>query len=255
MKFRFKLILIIIISYQCLESKITAQNIQDSIVFSPLIKINLAVQSPQGDLKNYFGTNTNIGCSFGFKSKKNTTLELDYNFIHSKNVKYTGTIDHLLNSQNWIISQYGEPNPYVLYHRGGQLSLDIGKIINLKRLINPNSGIHFKTGFGIMYHKIRIENENNTVPQLSQQYLKYYDRLTFGALIKQYIGYHHMSNNKLVNYTIGIEAIEGFTQGMRDYQIDLMGPYKDKRLDIYIGIRAGWIFPVFRQTPDEFYYN
>ena len=42
---------------------------------------------------------------------------------------------------------------------------------------------------------------------------------------------------------------------MRDYQIDLMGPYKDKRLDIYIGIRAGWIFPVFRQTPDEFYYN
>ena len=61
MKFRFKLILILIISYPCLETKITAQNIQDSIVFSPLIKINLAVQSPRGDLKDYFGTNTNIG--------------------------------------------------------------------------------------------------------------------------------------------------------------------------------------------------
>mgnify|MGYP001365760353 FL=1 len=106
-----------------------------------------------------------------------------------------------------------------------------------------------------MFHKIRIENENNTIPQLNKQYLKYYDRLTVGFLTKQDVGYHHMSNNKLVNFSIGIEAIEGFTKGMRDYQIDLMGPYLESRLDIYLGIRAGWVFPVFRQTPNDFYYN
>ena len=165
---RNTILIILIVSIQYLGTKINAQNIKDSMVFSPLVKINLAIQSPQGDLKDYFGTNTNIGCSLGFKSKRNITLELDYNFIHSKNVKYRGTIDHLLNSQNWIINQYGEPNLYVLYHRGGQLSFDIGKIINFRGLIsgktrpNPNSGIHFKTGIGLMYHKIRIENENNT---------------------------------------------------------------------------------------------
>ena len=64
-----------------------------------------------------------------------------------------------------------------------------------------------------------------------------------------------MSTNKLVNFNIGIEFIEGFNRGMRDYQIDLMGPYRDQRLDIYIGIRAGWIFPILRKEPDEFYYN
>ena len=35
-----------------------------------------------------------------------------------------------------------------------------------------------KSGTGIMYYKIRIENQDNLVPQLSKNYLKYYDRLT-----------------------------------------------------------------------------
>ena len=42
---------------------------------------------------------------------------------------------------------------------------------------------------------------------------------------------------------------------MRDYQIDLMGPYLDQKRDIYLGIRAEWIFPVLRKDPNEFYYN
>ena len=106
-----------------------------------------------------------------------------------------------------------------------------------------------------MYYKIRIENQDNLIPQLSKEYLKYYDRLTVGFLLKQYVGYHHMSNNRLVNFNIGIELIEGFNKGLRDYQIDLMGPYTENRLDIYLGLRAGWIFPVLRKEPKEFYYN
>ena len=64
-----------------------------------------------------------------------------------------------------------------------------------------------------------------------------------------------MSENGLVNFTIGIEIIEGFNRGMRDYQIDLMGPYLDQKRDIYLGIRTEWIFPVLKKDPNEFYYN
>jgi hypothetical protein len=42
---------------------------------------------------------------------------------------------------------------------------------------------------------------------------------------------------------------------MRDYQIDLMGPYTDNKFDVYLGLRAGWFFPVLRKDPNEFYYN
>ena len=233
---------------------IIGQNVKDSILPFPLIKVSLAVQIPEGDLKNYFGVNSNIGCSFGLKNKKNQTLEFSYNFIHSKNVKFTEVIDHLINSQGWIINQHGEQNLFVLYQRGGIVSADIGKILPILGP-NPNSGIHLKAGFGFMYHKIRIENEQNLIPQLQPEYHKYYDRFTLGGSVKEYVGYHHMSNNNLVNFSIGLECIQGFTRGMRDYQIDLMGPYHDQRIDIYIGLRAGWIFPVFRKAPDEYYYN
>ena len=219
-----------------------------------MIEFSLALKSTRGDFRDDFGLNSNIGFSIGWKNSKNQTLAVNYNFIHSQNVKNTSVLNHLLNSQGWIINQNGAENLYVLYHRGGLLSLDLGKIFN-KIGPNANSGLFIKSGTGIMYYKIRIENQDNLVPQLSKNYLKYYDRLTIGFLLKQYVGYQYMSTNRLVNFNIGFECVEGFNRGMRDYQIDLMGPYKDQRLDIYFGIRGGWIFPILRKEPKEFYYN
>ena len=231
-----------------------AQNNKDSILFCPTVKFSLALQSPEGDFSSDYGINSNIGFALGWKNNRNQTFEMIYNFIHSQNVKNKSVLNHLINSQGWIINQNGEENLYILYHRGGLISLDFGKIYNTIGP-NANSGLYIKTGFGTMYHKIRIENQDNLIPQLSREYLKYYDRLTVGVLLKQYIGYHHMSNNRLVNFTIGFECIEGFNKGMRDYQIDLMAPYKDNKLDIYVGIRTAWIFPVLRKDPKEYYYN
>ncbi|MEJ6754754.1 MAG: hypothetical protein QNK57_06220 [Flavobacteriales bacterium] len=247
------ILIILLITILFLGHGICQKN-KDSVIYFPFISISLAIQSPQGDLANNFGVNSNIGLSLGWKNKKNQTFELNYNFIHSENVKNTSVLDHLINDQGWIINQYGEENLFLMYHRGGLISLDMGKVYNIIGP-NPNSGIFLKGGIGAMYHKIRIENQENLIPQLKKEYLKYYDRLTVGLLLKQYIGYQNMSNNKLVNFTIGIEAIEGFSRGMRDYQIDLMGPYTENKFDIYLGIRAGWFFPVLRKNPNEFYYN
>ena len=247
------ILIILLITILFLGHGICQKN-KDSVIYFPFISISLAIQSPQGDLANNFGVNSNIGLSLGWKNKKNQTFELNYNFIHSENIKNTSVLDHLINDQGWIINQYGEENLFLMYHRGGLISLDMGKVYNIIGP-NPNSGIFLKGGIGAMYHKIRIENQENLIPQLKKEYLKYYDRLTVGLLLKQYIGYQNMSNNKLVNFTIGIEAIEGFSRGMRDYQIDLMGPYTENKFDIYLGIRAGWFFPVLRKNPNEFYYN
>tara|TARA_B110000305_G_scaffold89335_1_gene100735 strand:- start:2665 stop:3420 length:756 start_codon:yes stop_codon:yes gene_type:complete len=248
-----KVVIILLSSIFLLQNGICQKN-KDSIIYFPFIRVSTAIQSPQGDLEENYGVNSNIGLSVGWKNNKNKTFELNYNFIHSENVKNTSVLDHLTNNQGWIINQYGEENLFLMYHRGGLISLDIGKIYNVIGP-NPNSGIFIKGGIGSMYHKIRIENQENLIPQLKKEYLKYYDRLTVGVLLKQYIGYQNMSNNKLVNFTIGIEIIEGFNKGMRDYQIDLMGPYTEDKFDIYFGLRAGWFFPVLRKNPNEFYYN
>ena len=64
-----------------------------------------------------------------------------------------------------------------------------------------------------------------------------------------------MSNNRLTNFNIGFEFYQGFTKGRRDYQIDTMEPANELRKDLLYGIRFGWIIPVFRQAPNDFYLN
>ena len=228
------------------------QNVRDTSIFAPIFSVNYAIQLPGGDLSSSFGMNNNIGFSGGIKTATNWSFDLEGTFIFGENVKDTSIIDHLQNSQGWIINQTGEENNILIFERGQTLTFNAGKIFNVIGP-NPNSGIIVKLGMGFMRHKIRIENENNLVPQLDQDHLPYYDRLTMGIHFHQFIGYQHMSNNRLTNFNIGFDFYQGFTQGMRDYQIDFMGPYLDKRIDLLSGIRVGWIIPVFRQAPKEYY--
>ncbi len=231
---------------------ISSQNVRDTSIFAPIFNVSYAIQLPGGDLKNRFGMNNNLGFSGGIKLVSNWTFDIEGAFLFSQNVKDTSIIDHLQNSQGWIINQQGDENRILIYERGQTFTFKIGKIINVLGP-NPNSGIIFKIGIGMIRHKIRIENENNLIPQLSQDHLPYYDRLTLGLVINEFIGYQHMSNNRLTNFIIGFDLKQGFTKGMRDYQIDIMGPMLDNRIDLLNGIRIGWIIPVFRQAPKEFY--
>ncbi len=245
----FKLISLLALIF-CLS--VNSQNIKDSTIYAPIFSLNYAFQIPVNTLSDRFGTNNNLGFSGGIKTKNNWTYELSTSFIFGTNVKDTTIIDHLQNNQNWIINQFGEESVVLIQERGQVFSFKIGKIFNVIGP-NPNSGLILKLGIGWMRHKIRIDNENDQIPQLSQQYLPYYDRLASGLNLYQFIGYHHMSNNRLTNFFLGLEFYQGFTKGRRDYQIDTMEPSTEKRLDILNGIRIGWIVPVFRQAPNDFY--
>ena len=245
----FKLITLLALIF-CLS--VNSQNIKDSSIYAPIFSLNYAFQIPANTLLDRFGTNNNLGFSGGIKTKNNWTYELSTSFIFGTNVKDTTIIDHLQNNQNWIINQFGEESVVLIQERGQVFSFKIGKIFNVIGP-NPNSGLIIKLGIGWMRHKIRIDNENDQIPQLSQQYLPYYDRLASGLNLYQFIGYHHMSNNRLTNFFLGLEFYQGFTKGRRDYQIDTMEPSTEKRLDILNGIRIGWIVPVFRQAPNDFY--
>ena len=199
----FKLITLLALIF-CLS--VNSQNIKDSRIYAPIFSLNYAFQIPANTLSDRFGTNNNLGFSGGIKTKNNWTYELSTSFIFGTNVKDTTIIDHLQNNQNWIINQFGEESVVLIQERGQVFSFKIGKIFNVIGP-NPNSGLIIKLGIGWMRHKIRIDNENDQIPQLSQQHLPYYDRLASGLNLYQFIGYHHMSNNRLTNFFLGTGII------------------------------------------------
>ena len=226
------------------------QNIKDDTIFAPVFCVSYAGQLPLLDMSKSFGINSNIGFSGGVKTAKNWQIELDGTFFFSKNVKVSTILDPLLTSDRQIVNASGAPANIEVYERGFTGTVNLGKVFPIVGP-NPNSGLIAKLGVGFIRHKIRIDNQDNLVPALNKENLVYFDRLTLGVLVKEYIGYQHLGNTNLTNFTFGVEFLQGFTRGMRDYQLDLEGPYKDNRLDFMFGIRVGWVIPVYRKAPSD----
>lgn len=243
--------LIFIFSFSILTVVVGAQNLKDTIISIPFINLSYSPQIPGADFGKRFGFTNSIGLSAGVKTAKNWTFELEGSFLFGKNIKEDSLLDFLQTDEGYIIDQYGDAVNVLLFQRGFTESFMVGKLFPV---IGPNlnSGIVAKFGAGFMHHKIRIENQDDKVPALTKANLVYVDRLTMGLSLKQYIGYQYFSDRKLVNFNIGLEFTEGFTQGMRDYQFGY-GEYRENRTEFLMGIRAGWVFPIYRKTPEEFY--
>ncbi len=120
---------------------------------------------------------------------------------------------------------------------------------------NPNSGILLMAGVGYIQHKVRIEVADNNIPQLMDDYKKGYDRLTGGISLSQFVGYMFFSNSKLANFYGGFEVMEAFTKPLRDVNFDTRNPDEiQNRLDLFFGVRVGWIIPLLKRMPEKVYY-
>ncbi len=214
------------------------------------ISLNYGYQFPLADMKELYGNNFNVGLVFEYQLKNNFLFGVEGQYLFGNDVKP----DVLANLKNPAGVIYGNDKSFAsvaLRERGWFVQAYLGKIFPIN---NPRSGIKFKIGAGYFQHKIRLQDDLNTVNQVKGDYRKGYDRLSFGFALSPFLGYQYISNNKRVNFYIGAESILGFNEGRRDYQFDTMKPFRDKRFDAVLGIKAGWILPFFAEVASESYY-
>ena len=106
-----------------------------------------------------------------------------------------------------------------------------------------------------MMHKVRIEVENQSAPQLNGDYRRGYDRLSGGLMLNQAIGFMYFGRSRLLNFAVSVEAFEGWSRPYRDYYFDLMSPPAEGRqFDFLIGPKITWMIPLRQRLPKEFYY-
>lgn len=228
--------------------------VKDSVINIPVISANYSPHIPEGDLKSRVGFHNSVGIYAEYKTKKNWLYGLEGNFIFGNTIQDRSFMDAYLTERGEIISPNGGYAIVLLFHRGWSINATIGKLLPV---IGPNlnSGILLKMGIGTMFHKIRIETQEDFLPFLQDEYLKGLDRFTLGVNIKGFAGYMHMSNNSFLRFYTGPEVIMGFNRGMRDYLFDTRMPDQRQRLDIMLGFRIGYIIPVYQKTSNEFYTN
>lgn len=235
------------------QSELVAQaNLKDSSLFITSVRVSYAPQFPGGNLVDRFGWNSNLGFHVDIKTKNSILFGIEGNFIFGNKVK-EDVLSNLRTDDSAIIDQTGSYARVLTLQRGLIINAYTGYLFKVLNQ-NPNSGILFKVGIGFMQHKVRIEHNKNSVPALTGEYIKGYDRLTNGLNISEFIGYQMLSNSKLLNFFAGFEFNQGFTQSRRDWNTNEMKADDRKRIDILSGFRVGWIVPLYKRAPKAYYY-
>ncbi len=232
--------------------------VSDSVVGAVWFGVQYGANFSEGDLKDRFGFLNHIGIFAGYKTHRNWVYGLDANFIFGSDssVKITGIFDNLRDSKGNISDVNGDVAVVRSMPRGLHVNGEIGKVFPVLSP-NPNSGIYVRAGVGWLIHKIRIETQDHVVPQLELDYRKGYDRLTSGLNTSQFLGYAFMADQGAVNFYAGFYAQQGFTYNRRTLFFDQPEAEvsTDTRVDIQYGLRVGWMIPIYKRKPQEFYFN
>ncbi len=232
------------------------RNVKDSSISTPLIGVHYSGALTGGDLAERYGFLNHVGISAGYKFATKWYFGFDGNFIFGNDVRMTGIFDHLVDSYGNITDVNGDISLVYVYPRGFNTNLSIGRLFTVLSP-NENSGIFVHFGGGYLMHRLRIETQDQVVPQIELDYKNGYDRMTTGFNAHQFVGYSFMSNGGYYNFYAGFYFQEGFTRNRRTIffdQPDVPVP-TNLRLDIQYGLRAGWYIPFYKRQPKDFYFN
>lgn len=249
---KFFLIFISAYSFACFGQR----NVKDSTIGTPWIGAQYGVNWTAGDLADRYGFMNHVGILAGYKTNKNWFYGVEGNFIFGNKVRMTGLFDHLLDSQGTVTDVNGDPAKIWVLARGFNVNATVGKVFPVLAP-NKNSGIFVQFGLGFLLHHLRIETQDQVVPQLELDYKKGYDRLSIGPNTHQFLGYAFMSNSGFFNFYGGFYAQEGFTKNQRTIFFDRPNEAVPSKtmIDIQYGAKIGWFIPFYKRKPKEFYYN
>ena len=228
-------------------------NIRDSAIYTPMIYATYGYQFPGGDLAKQFGSNSNIGGGFVFKTKHNWLFGAEGNYLFGQSVRNSDAlIKGIVTSEGFVIDANGYMADIVFYEAGFNAFAKFGKVIPLFAP-NPNCGFTLVAGAGYIQDKIRIHVIGNTAPQLQGDYNKGYDRLNGGVALTGAVGYMYLSNTRLLNFSASFEFMQAWTTPYRDRDFDTGKKDTRKLNSQFYTLRVFWMIPLYRRAPKEFY--
>jgi len=222
-------------------------------IAAPLIGVHFGGSLPFADLGARYGANLNTGFNFMYKTKKNILFGIDGNYGFGRNIK-DDVLKNLKNSDGFVVDNSGYPADIRMSERVITITAHIGKLFPLGSP-NPNSGLLLDVGLGYMQHKVHFVDINQQIASIKGDLRIGLDRLTNGICASQFVGYMYLSDNRFFNFYTGIEAFEGITKSVRKLNYDTGLPDTKSRLDILLGLRIGWILPLYSRTPKNYFYN
>lgn len=217
-----------------------------------LYSLGYAFQLPGADMADRFGSNFSLSLQAEYLTKKDWGLRLEGGFIFGNLVK-EDVLASIRTAQGNIIGNDRALADIQLRERGLYLGLGLSKLVRFSSA--SRSGLLISGASGFLQHKIRIQDDPiRGVSQLTEDLKKGYDRLSNGLYISEFVGYRYLANDRRINFYIGLEATQAFTQNRRSYNYDLQSVDNEPRLDLLYGIKVGWILPFYLESAEDIFY-
>lgn len=235
-------------------SSFSQGSIEDTTKTLSYLSLSYEFFAPGGDLANRFGVGNLIGADFNVKFNNNFEFGFGGGYIFGNQVKQDSLLHAMRSSNGEILDDNAIYSEVFFFQRGWKVGLTFSKIFSALGH-NPNSGLKVGLGVGYSQNWIRIENQENTIPQLSDEYKTYYDRKVGGIYLEEFVGYQFFSNKNFVNFIAGFEFRQGFNSNLRSYNIDDMAYVTGNSLDLYYGIKIAWNILFYKRASTGYYYN
>lgn len=215
-----------------------------------LLHLSFAGHIPFNDLADRFGKSLAFGGGVEYITTHNWIFGVEGHSIFGTEVKEDPLAVIRTNAGD-IIGNDMLIASVLLRERGLYIGALGGKLWTFGK---QRSGLRFTFGGGFLRHRIRVQDDSQTVTQITGEYLKGYDRLTGGLALQQFIGWQHLGNQRRSNWMLGFEINQGFTHSFREWDFTERRKLSGSRFDLRIGIRAAWTLPFYQKKASEIFY-
>jgi hypothetical protein len=229
-------------------------NVRDSLVNGWLITVQAGAHMPGGDIASRFNNNMMIGAGLHYKLRSNWIIGADGFYRYGNSVNNRDQVFRDIQTRRGeILSVSGDVAIVNLFQSGWNAQVNAAKIFS-EWGHNANSGFTVMVGAGYGQNWIRIDNPGNDAPNITGEYRKGYDQLHAGIHMHQIIGYTYLSSYQSVNFFIGFEFMQGYTENMRGFNFTSRMQDSGIKRDFYYGVRLMWFITIYDKNAQTFYY-
>lgn len=215
-----------------------------------LVNLSGGMQMPGGDMADRFGATGSFGGGVEWVTANNFFFGVDGQYMFGADVR-EDPVAILRTPEGDIIGNNQLLADLSLRARGYSIGGTIGKLFPVG---GRRSGIRITLGAGMLRHWIRVQDEANTIVQVTGDYEKGYDRLSGGLALSQFVGWQHLGPDRRSNWFIGLDFSQGFTNTLRSWDISEMRKLDKSRTDLRFGIRLGWTLPFYQKPANQIIY-
>lgn len=222
---------LIVSSVMAQDEKISNINLQSGYI----------AELPSGDLSERYGANSHF--EFRLEYLKNSS----YAFFLKGGIR----IGEQVNED--VLSSIRTENGFVLgvngfyadvfgRKRGFDIGIGADKVFTVFK--NDKFDHFLRIGGAVVRanHWIKLVDDSQAVPQILENYSELYDRYVSGWGIEENITFQYNTASNNAAFLIGIQCSQNFT---KEHRAQYLKVGKANRLDLYFGVRAAYLLPLY----------